>query len=185
MLNHDELDSSEKKYIGDIYKKYETVLFKCSMEILKNKTMAEDALHNTFVAIMEHKNTLRRVQEEKVLKWCVVILKNKCLDQLRRQNHLSAVPIDEIDFVVGTDGANLESKVIRDEASGILRKHIESLDIISRQILDMKYVLGMSYAEIAQELGVSTKYVDNKLMAAKARIRILFESEANLRNESK
>lgn len=183
MLNYDGLDNNEKKKIGGIYKKYESFFLRCAVGILKNQTMAEDAIHNAFISLMEHKNVLNSLSEEELLKWCVVILKNKCIDQLRKQKHLSAVSIDDIAFTVSADEIDMESKLIRDETRDSLNKYLESLDMISRQILDMKYVLGMSYGEIAQELGVTTKYVDNKLMSAKSKIRIFFESEANLRNE--
>lgn len=48
-----------------------------------------------------------------------------------------------------------------------------SIDEISRQVLIMKYIQSMSYKEIGEELGMTAKHVDTRIMRAKEKIRKL------------
>ncbi len=53
------------------------------------------------------------------------------------------------------------------------------LDDISKQILEMKYIIGMSYKQIGEALNITPKHVDTKIMRAKVKMRKLLSKEMN------
>ena len=54
---------------------------------------------------------------------------------------------------------------------------MNTIDEISKQVLVMKYLLNMSYKEIGEELGMTPKHVDTRIMRAKAKVRKLMEED--------
>ncbi len=55
---------------------------------------------------------------------------------------------------------------------------MNSIDEISKQVLIMKYIQSMSYKEIGEELGMTPKHVDTRIMRAKEKVRKLMEKDA-------
>lgn len=43
----------------------------------------------------------------------------------------------------------------------------------------MKYILNMSYKEIGEELGMTPKHVDTRIMRAKEKVRKLIKKDVN------
>lgn len=54
---------------------------------------------------------------------------------------------------------------------------MNSIDEISKQVLLMKYILSMSYKEIGEELGMTPKHVDTRIVRAKKKVRKLMEKD--------
>lgn len=54
---------------------------------------------------------------------------------------------------------------------------MKSIDEISRQVLIMKYVLGISYKEIGEKLSMTPKHVNMRIYRAKEKVRKLVEKE--------
>lgn len=52
-----------------------------------------------------------------------------------------------------------------------LNKAIETLPKRRREIFELKHIYGYSYKEIAEQLGVSTKTIDNQLLKANIQLR--------------
>lgn len=49
----------------------------------------------------------------------------------------------------------------------------------------MKYILSMSYKEIGEELGMTPKHVDTRIMRAKEKVRRLMEKDVKKNEQTK
>lgn len=161
----------EREKIQEFYIRYEKILLGYAVRLVKSQAIAEDAVHDTFVTVLQKAKTFCESTSEQMFCWCIVVLKNKCIDQLRRQKKFSDTPVDSMFLLLEEAEASPEEQVIKKENLTEMEKVFESIDPLSRQILKMKYCLELSYREIAKELGVSRKFVDNRIMLSKRKIQ--------------
>jgi len=168
-------DEQERQKIADIYEEYQYICYRVAFKITNNKSMAEDAVQNAFLSIIKKKDEILKLNGRDLRAKIVIIVKNKAID-LMRSKHNSDISYDEADKWVKSDNF-VEEQVIKNIEYERLKNHISELDEISRQVLQMKYVLGMSYKEIGEELGMTPKHVDTRIMRAKEKVRKLMEKE--------
>jgi RNA polymerase sigma-70 factor (ECF subfamily) len=62
-------------------------------------------------------------------------------------------------------------RVIAAEQQGSVRRALEQLSELDRQILMLKYSEGWSYRQLAEHMGVSTDTIEYRLIRAKRRLR--------------
>lgn len=169
----------ERRQMTDIYNEYKYILLRYALKITGNQDMAEDAVHNTFMAVINHKEKYLALPCRDFRRVAVVIVRNKCIDLLRAEGKYTDLPYEDLENMVEPTETSVEETVIVNDYYAGIRKHLDSLDLMSRQILDMKYVLGMSYKEIGEELGITAKHVDTRIMRAKAKVRKSLQSDLN------
>ena len=157
--------------MAEIYEEYEPMMLHYAKSIMKHSESAEDAVHNAFLAIIKHKDTLFLLSRMDLRARIVIMVKNKCIDLLRQQNKIIYEPLDDVEYMLESKDTPIEDQIILNDEYETLLNHIGKLDEVSRLILEMKYILGMSYKEIGTELGMTPGYVDTKIQRAKKKAR--------------
>jgi RNA polymerase sigma-70 factor (ECF subfamily) len=171
------LDTEEERTnLEGIYEEYKVDMLKYALYITKNREMAEDAVHNAFLSIIKHKNRLFLLSRKELRTQVVIFTKNKCIDLMRKQGYYSDEPIEDMENMIETDINPVEKRVVLIDEYRTVRKHIASLDEPSKLVLEMKYILGMTLKEIGEEMGLTAKHIDTKIMRAKAKVRKLMET---------
>jgi RNA polymerase sigma-70 factor (ECF subfamily) len=120
---------------------------------LGNQWEAEDALQETLLAAWQQLPTLRR--QESFWPWLVGIAVRKAADQGRRRLPGVGHPSDE----AGSPSADAEWVEIRTA--------IESLPPRHREVLLVRYVLGLSEQEAARALGVRVGTIKSRTSRAR------------------
>jgi len=168
------MDNEDDRHsLTKIYEEYKNIMLMCALRITKNHETAEDAVHNAFISIIKHKEKLFRLSKKELRTQVVIITKNKCIDLLRKNNTFIDESIEDMEYSLETDDMPVEDQIILIDEYKAIRRHIASLDEVSRLVLEMKYILGMSYKEIGEELGMTAKHVDTRIMRSKAKVRKL------------
>ena len=167
----------EKEKMTEIYEKHRYALLAYAMKILKNQDLAEDAIHTTFVAIIEQKEKYFYLEEDILRFKALSIVKNKSVDILRKLKPNDVLPIEEFELYLESEEKPVEEQVIFTSEYEAILKRLESIDEVSRQVLIMKYYHGMSYKEISDELGMTTKHIETKIARAKEKVRKLIKKE--------
>jgi len=166
---------AEQARISDIYYEYEPVMLRHALLLARNKEMAEDAVHNAFLAIIKHKEKLFSLSERELKTQVVIFTKNKCIDMIRKDKPLVDNPIHETGDILESNDIPIEDQIIMNDEFESIRRHMRSLDETSRLVLEMKYLLGMSYKEIGEALNMTPKHVDTRIMRSKEKVRKLAE----------
>ena len=132
----------------------------------------EDIVQNVFVRIW---NNRRRIIVTTSLKSFVYqSVRNSCIDYIRKQlniKHVDIESIEEKEFEI-TEPVTLEL------IEGV-KEAIKNLPVKCQTIFRMSKEAGLSYKEIAEELDVSVKTVENQVGIALKKIR-LYLREHNL-----
>ena len=170
-------NEQEKKKMRDLYEENKHFIFAYAMKITGKKEIAEDALHNAFISIIQNKDKYLKLTCRDFRRSAVIIVRNKCFDILRKEKPYSNKSIEELEIFLEADETPVDDQVIFQSDYEQIRKHLDSIDEISKQVLLMKYILSMSYKEIGKELGMTPKHIDTRIMRAKEKVRKLIEKD--------
>lgn len=172
------LDSEyEKNKMKEIYEEHKHALFMYALKLTKDQALAEDAVHNAFIAIIEQKEKYFNLSRMDFRCSSVIIVRNKCIDLLRKQKAYSNIPYEELEIYIESKGKSVEEQAVTSCEYETIRKYLDSIDEISRQVLIMKYYLSMTYKEIGAELNMTQKHVETRIMRAKEKVRKLLKKD--------
>ena len=139
-------------------------LYRIAFYMLESEAEAEDAVQEVYAKLWESRDRLEDVQSPKA--YCIRMLKNLCLDRIRRAQFLSypeALP--EKMFGPGADDTI--------DAKTRLNKVLEAVKALpdrQRDVLILRTVEGLSYEEIAERTG--TNYLTCRVLLSQARSKI-------------
>lgn len=77
-------DKKDSELIEEYYNTYEQKIFRLSNVILGDKWQAEEAVQETFLRIIRHRDTVRRMSEEKRAAYITRIAKSIAIDMYRK-----------------------------------------------------------------------------------------------------
>ena len=158
---------------SQLYHAHCSKLLRIARLILRDERKAEDAVHDTFVKIIQHFENFLQIPCKKQEAWIVTILKNTCLDQLRREKRHIPQDVDEILFSL----PDLRQDVEADVRYRMLRDVMKRLSADDRELLELKLLLEWSDKKIAQALGITANAVGVRVHRAKNRLKELLEQE--------
>lgn len=161
----------ERKTLTDIYNEHKYALLMVSLKICENQQMAEDAVHNAFEQLIKKNKEDLNLSRIDFRRRYAIIVKNKTIDLIRREKIYLSEAMEDLTYETASDETPVEVQIVNLEEYTDLRNHLKNLDDISRLVLEMKYVLGISHKEIAHELGMTPEHVNTKIARAKEKIR--------------
>ncbi|MCL2221853.1 MAG: sigma-70 family RNA polymerase sigma factor [Oscillospiraceae bacterium] len=172
----------ERMKLAELYHEYEPLMFRYAMKLMGSAEQSQDAVHDAFLAVIRHKEKYLSLSDRNFRSLIVIIVKSKCLDLIKREKKTIPVAIEDMTFEEPIERSG-EEIFLKNEKAEKLHQAVKRLDETSRIILEMKYVLGMSYKEIAAETNLTTKQIDNNMMKAKAKTRKYLEESGEANDE--
>ena len=177
-------DSDKQKYLEDMFNTHSGRMFSAANRILGNYQDAEDALQDTFIKIYNNIEKFMSLSGDDLIILIIIYTRNTARDILRRRNtenrHAKETIFDmdgeEIYGDIADESANVEEIVIRKETIERTADYIDSLPETQRDVIIMKYRLGMREKEIASVLGISETAVSSRVLRAKDGLRKMMES---------
>lgn len=144
-----------------IYQKLYMPLCMYALRITENTALAHDAVQGSFMRVW---TMLRDGHEINSLEtYMYRAVRNTALTELRAEGHYEPLP-DNLDEVT-------EEDIDTAERDARLWQAIDSMPPRRREVFLMSKRDGMTYAEIADELGLSVKTVENQIAKATASLR--------------
>ena len=146
------------------YLSLSATLYKIAYYMLESEAEAEDAVQEVFLKLWESRDALDGISYPKA--YCVRMLKNLCIDRIRKAQHL-AFPeeLPEPEPVRPGDEA-LDAKK---RLNNILEA-IKALPERHRQVLVLRTIEGLSYEEIAERTGIN--YLTLRVLLSQARAKL-------------
>lgn len=138
--------------------------------MLGNPDDASDAVQDAFTAVLG-KPLAYDAQKGPLKPWFLRIVRNRCLDLLRRRRP-AGMPVDEL-----TDkGATPEQAAELDDRDRELKLALATITNEQRQIVILRDHLDLSYAEIADVLDIAPGTVMSRLHRARLALREVLKS---------
>jgi RNA polymerase sigma-70 factor (ECF subfamily) len=150
----------------EVYLEYAPQLLRFAEKFV-SQFYAEDIVHDVFLKLWDKQIFL--LPENELRRVLYVAVKNACIDLLRRSSleleyldeRRIQLQLDELEFFESSDEWFMQKDLLR-----FLMQKIEELPERSREIFKMSYLEGMKAAEIAEQLNISTRTVENQLYRA-------------------
>lgn len=162
------LESDEdRKKLYDIYERYHAAAERVAMRILRSRPDAEDAVQNAFVQVIRHFEKFSEIPCKNQRAWIITVVRNEALMILRKRRR--TVPLEDWDAI--------ESRAESVTGYAGLVSLFAALPETYRSVLEMKYILGYSGAEIAEKLGISEGAVNTRLSRGRELLRKIMEKE--------
>lgn len=157
-----------RKAQEQLYRDYSRVLFGVCLKYSRNKTEAEDNLHDSFMTIFKKIDQFNF--KGSFEGWIKRITVNTVLQKYRKETSLSLVP-DNIEQEVEVDSGYLDISL------PTLLKYIQDLPNKYRLTFNMYVLDGYSHSEISELLGTSTGTSKSNLARARMILRDKIESD--------
>ncbi len=159
--------------LAALIEQHAEAVFRVANGILRNPSLAEDAVQETMIKAWQ---SLPRFRGDASLRsWVLAIAHNTSISMLRRRRERVMDPLDLPDRPGGIDPART-STALADLA--VLKEALGRLDELSRSVVVLREVEGLSYQEIADALGVPVPTVKTRLLRARRALQVaLHDSE--------
>jgi len=173
---------AERDKLAYLYETYKEKLIRIARGRLHG-ALAEDAVHDTFLEVIRHKEKILSKSPTDFFRWSVIVLENKITDIMRRDKHINtAAAIDDENVgEIPSGDKPLDLVLSSREDYELIMKCLPDIDPVNRQILWRKYVLGMSYGEIAAEMSLTAEQMASRIARTKEKLRGLFEKRGGER----
>lgn len=142
-----------------------------AIQIMGNADDAADAVHDSFEAVLTEPE--RFDSEKGPLKpWFLRVVRNRCIDLLRRRRH-SEVAVEELRDPASTPEESLHA----DQRTQAVRRALAALTSDKREIIVLRDYLDLSYAEIAEVVGIAPGTVMSRLHRSRLALKEALEND--------
>ena len=154
-------DNIREEWLNHLVWQYEKDLLRICSIYLRDATLAQDAVQETFLRVYKSPNAFHGDSSEKT--WLVRIAMNVCKD-LRRNAWYRFVDrrVSLDNLPIPSAPPSLDHIALTTEIMRLPRKHME--------VVMLHYYEGMTIREIARVLGISLPAVSQRLSKAKSRL---------------
>lgn len=133
----------------------EVRLFSYIMLVVRNEDMANDIFQETFVRVITQLQERRYVPNGKFYAWCVRIAHNVIIDRyrnLRLSNVVEPFGVNDLDNLVENSilMGNTEDHFVRSQILQDVRRLVDRLPELQREVVYMRYFQKLSFKEIAE-----------------------------------
>ena len=163
---------------------YEKNVYSLALRMVGDPEDAADMTQETFIKAYRSLSSFRG--DSKFSSWLYRIASNVCLDFLRsrsRHPQVSLSTVDEDDratFELPDMRQNPEEQLMKKLGMEAVRRGLEQLPEQQRQILVLRELGGLSYAELAQTLGLEEGTVKSRIFRARKRLCALLLCDGNI-----
>ena len=163
---------------------YEKNVYNIALRMVGDPDDAADMTQETFIKAYRALSGFRG--DSKFSSWLYRIASNVCLDFLRsrsRHPQVSLSTVDEDDratFELPDMRQNPEEQLMKKLSMEAVRRGLEQLPEQQRQILVLRELGGLSYAELAQTLGLEEGTVKSRIFRARKRLCALLLCDGNI-----
>ncbi len=152
--------------------KYQSKLFATSMNVVKNRELAEDIVQEAFMKGFMKLDSLKN--REQFYPWLKRIALNIALNHFEKEKRVMDVETedDETSFFenIGS-GESPEELTLKEELHRYVRSYVDSLPDKLRVVIVLREVEDMSYEEIAEMMNIPLGTVRSRLFNARQIIK--------------
>ena len=166
---------SDQVAFGDLYGETSAHLYGAALRILRNAAAAEEIVQEAYVNVWHHAGSYE-VARSQPLTWLTTIVRNRCLDHLRRRKLAteSLTPDHDDDAPerdLPADTMPPAEMLVAGAEAAAVRDCVDALDAGPKQAIALAYYRGLSHAELAAHLHEPLGTVKSWVRRALARLR--------------
>lgn len=162
--------ATDREKLEHLYLTYRQIMFRTANCILRDEALAEDAVQQAFLRIMDHLHKISSVECPQTKSFVVIIVKNIAINYYNSRKKKASSSLDELeDWTADTGFTPAEAAESNDGYERLVRM-IHTLPENYQSVLMLRYDNGYSTAEIARMLGLTEENVKKRLQRAKKKL---------------
>ncbi|MFO7257873.1 MAG: RNA polymerase sigma-70 factor [Bacteroidota bacterium] len=162
----DLLHRGDMRAFEAIYRKYWREIFVAAFQRTGSREVCEEIVQDIFAALWNNREHVR-IQCLKV--YLHAAARYRVIDHIHREMNLRAMIADR-DATLVDNGT--EESVLLNDLSGALQKEIEKLPARCQLVFKLSRERNLSIKQVARQLGISEKTVENQLSKAMKLLRM-------------
>lgn len=145
---------ADQQAFAELYRLTSSHLYGVALRILRESGAAEEVLQESFISIWNHAGSYVAARSQPFT-WLTSIVRNRCLDQLRRRE-LDTVTIDDEGegMTLPDDGPTPLELLVAGADARAVKGCVEALEAGQKQAVALAFYRGLSHAELATHLHV-------------------------------
>ena len=177
----EEIDSETSgAAIAALVDEYAGTLYRVAYSVLRNGADAEDAVQETYLRVLRHRESLSEIRDVRV--WLVRIVWNVVLDRKRRaKTRPETDDVADLARLLPATGLSAEERVASAQHHERVLKAVEQLPEKEQRVLILSAFEELSSVEIAQVLGTTESTVRSRLFRARNMLADLLSHSRGVR----
>ena len=168
--------SSDDQALAELYDRFGRVAYGLALRILRDETLAQDAVQEAFLAIWRSADRFL-AERAKASTWILTLVHRRSVDLVRREDRRRGEPLES-----AVEPAAPET--VEDEATlgferRVVQEALSRLQPEQREALELGYYGGLTQSELAERLGLPLGTIKSRMFTGLSRLRELL-AEAGL-----
>ena len=143
---------ADQRAFAELYRLTAPHLYAVALRILREAAAAEEVLQESFVNVWHHAGSYIAARSQP-LTWLTSIVRNRCLDQLRRREiATTTLNSEEEGVTMAAEGPTPLETLLAGADARAVRNCVEGLDAGQKQAIALAFYQGLSHSELARHL---------------------------------
>lgn len=152
--------NGDRRAFGTLVERYQKPVFNLALRISSNSAEAEDITQSTFLKAFEKLDSFN--SDYKFFSWLYRIAINESLNSVGQRRSF-----EELDDRVASEGDGPEEKFGRNEVERLVSESLMGMAFEYRVVLILRHLMGLSYSEIGEIVGVPEQIVKSRLFTSR------------------
>ncbi|MBT8189308.1 MAG: sigma-70 family RNA polymerase sigma factor [Saprospiraceae bacterium] len=162
------MKQKDKQCIEMIYDKYAAALYGVVLRIVRNESLAQDVMQESFIKIWKNSGNYNQ-SKSKLYTWILTICRNTSIDKVRSLKIRREKEIQKGQSNVDNEGVNYIKPELLD-----VRKFVNKLDSKYVDVLEALFYKGLTQKEASEKLGVPLGTIKTRLKAGLRDLRKIY-----------
>jgi RNA polymerase sigma factor (sigma-70 family) len=164
---------TEEAALGELYDRYGRVAYALALKIVRDRTLAEDAVQEAFLTVWRSSTTFLP-ERGRASTWLLTVVHRRAVDLVRReQRHRTERP--DADPNPAEEPSAEDSAWMRLERERV-QTALTRLPDQQREILELAYYGGFTQSQLAERLGRPLGTIKSQMFAALSHLREQLET---------
>lgn len=142
-----------------LFSKHEQSLYGYILYLVRNRDLADDIFQETFIKAISTIKVGKYTETGKFRSWLSRIAHNLVVDHFRTKQKQNTISNDEYEYDLLNNTRfsedTVEMTMVKEQVFTDVKRLVEALPDVQREVLQMRYYKDMSFKEIADKTGVS------------------------------
>ncbi len=167
----DAFRQGSRESFAQLYELFAADLYRYGYNLIRNKQVVEDCLHELFLHI--HENRERLGPTDNIRFYLYRALRRRLLDTITKLNKFDSdtYVFDGVEFLVQSYEHELVAEQLLDQQKRLVLVELNKLPKRQKEILYLVYMKGLTYQQAAEVMNITMKSVYNTIHVALTTLR--------------